>query len=714
MSKKKKNQIPSKRKRKANPKALKESILDVLESDLSKAFTSKQLIRKLKLREPSAKASVLPILTSLEKSGQVSRLRNSFRSTRESSVVTGRVDHVNSRYAYVVTPGDYGDVWVRDSDLHTALDGDLVEVIIKGKSRGARPEGKVKKILERCHTELVGRIEFSPRYAFVIPDNRKIHEDIFIPIEFTGQSAHNDKVLVKITNWPTPAKSAEGKVTRVLGKAGEHEAEMHSIMAEFNLPFEFPPGIILEAEKLGNLIDGSELKKRKDFRKLTTFTIDPVDAKDFDDALSYRKLANGNHEVGIHIADVTHYVNSKSLLEKEARSRATSVYLVDRTIPMLPERLSNQLCSLRPLEDKLTITALFELDERGKIRKEWFGKSVIFSDRRFTYEEVQEILNSGNGAFNKELTCLNQLAKTLRTHRFANGAVNFETTEVRFRLDDDGTPLEIIPKVRQDAHKLVEEFMLLANKQVANFVYHLKEGKEKNTFVYRTHDYPDPEKVASFALYANRFGHNVAINNGQIASSINQLIEDIEGKPEEDVLQNLAIRSMAKAIYTTEPKIHFGLAFKHYTHFTSPIRRYPDMMVHRLLQHYLSNGSSPNRNLYEENCQHSSDMEKNAADAERASIKYKQVEFMRHAEKKPYEGVVSGVTEWGIFVEIIETRCEGMVRMSTLTDDFYEYDEQNIRVVGRNNHRIISLGDKVNVRVIKTDIDRRTIDLTFV
>ncbi|MEN8248308.1 MAG: ribonuclease R, partial [Bacteroidota bacterium] len=526
--------------------------------------------------------------------------------------------------------------------------------------------------------------------------------------------AHNDKVIIKVTEWPTHDKNPVAEVMMILGKAGDHEAEIHSIMAEFDLPFRFPESVNLEAEQLKETIEKAEVKRRRDVRGVTTFTIDPADAKDFDDALSVQWLKNGNIEVGVHIADVTHYVQPKTELEKEAVERATSVYLVDRTIPMLPERISNELCSLRPNEDKLTFSVIFELNNQAKILNKWFGRTIIHSNRRYAYEEAQEVIENNKGEYEKELSTLNRLAKILKKRRFESGAINFETTEVKFELAEDGTPLGIKPRIRKDAHKLIEEFMLLANRSVAEYVYQRNDGKGKNTFVYRTHDYPDPEKVETFSLYAKRFGHELHRDDERIAKSINQLIEEIEGAPEENVLQRLAIRSMAKAKYTTKASFHFGLAFQHYTHFTSPIRRYPDMMVHRLLHHYLQSASPVKPDIYEDHCRHSSDMEKVAASAERASIKYKQVEFMRNAEDKDYEGVVSGVTEWGVFVEIIETKCEGMVRMSEMTDDFYEFDEEKMQIIGQRNKTIISLGDSCMVRVIGTDIDRRTIDLNFV
>ncbi len=446
-------------------------------------------------------------------------------------------------------------------------------------------------------------------------------------------------------------------------------------------------------------------------RQVTTFTIDPEDAKDFDDAISFRKLDNGNYEIGVHIADVTHYVKPNSILDQEAYDRATSVYLVDRTIPMLPERLSNELCSLRPHEDKLTFAAVFEIDDKMKIRKEWFGRTIIHSDVRFSYEEAQVILEKGQGVLADELRILNDTARKLRKERFKKGAVNFETTEVKFKLDEKGKPLAVIPKVRKDAHKLIEEFMLLANKQVATFVYNLNKGKEKNTYIYRIHDFPDPEKVKNFSIFARQFGHKMNIEENSISNSLNKLMSEIEGKPEQNILEQLAIRTMAKAKYSTDVKGHFGLAFDHYSHFTSPIRRYPDMMAHRLLQHYLDDGKHLSKNEYEVKCVHASEREKRAADSERASIKYKQVEFMAAAEKKVFEGLISGITEWGIYVEIIETKCEGMIRLADMTDDFYEFDEKNYKITGRKNRKVYTLGDKISVRVKKTDIDKRMIDL---
>lgn len=668
------------------------------------------------VRDKKSKQVVTDVIFQMEDTGLIKKLRNGSYTLeqQEFDTIIGIVDYVNARFAYVV-PEEEGreDIWINKDDLLGAFDDDRVKVALKPGRHGKSPEGKVIEILARHRDEFVGRLEMSSRYAFVIPDFKKMFHDVYVHLNDLEGAKHNDKVIVKVTQWPVRDKKPEGKILRVLGRAGEHNAEMHSIIAEFGLPYEFPEAIEEEAEAIPEQITSKEIKARKDFRGITTFTIDPYDAKDFDDALSIRELGNGLTEVGIHIADVTHYVKTKTALEEEAVERATSVYLVDRTIPMLPERLSNGLCSLRPNEDKLTFSAVFELDENAQIKNEWFGRTIIHSDRRFTYEEAQERLESQEGDFYEEITQLDKLAKKLKKQRFQRGAVNFESVEVKFKLDDDGKPLGIIPKERKDAHKLIEEFMLLANKRVAEFVCNKGTKGNPVTFVYRTHDDPDPEKLDTFSNFARRFGHQLDFEKKGISHSLNQLVEEVEGKPEQNVLQQLAIRTMAKARYTTTEKGHFGLAFPHYTHFTSPIRRYPDMMVHRLLQHYLDGGKSADKEEFEKLCLHSSEREKRAADAERASIKYKQVEFMSLVEDKVFEGIVSGVTEWGIYVEITETKCEGMVRIADLDDDYYEFDEQNYRVIGRRNKRMITLGDNVKVSVKATDIDRRTIDLTL-
>ena len=693
---------------------LESAFLALLDQSQGKAYSLKQIVKKLSLKKKDDIKMLGHLIDDHLETERIQETKDgSYKSNRVEEEITGVVDHVSSRFAYIKIGKDEPDIFIKGSDLGSAVDGDTVQIVIFPTRHGEHREGKVTKVLHRSRNRFVGKVELSKNFAFVIPDARKIHGDFFIYPENINGATTGDKVIIEVTSWSENDRKAEAKVVEVLGKAGENEAEIHSIMAEFELPFRFPERVINESQKISEGITDEEIKKRWDFRDVTTFTIDPEDAKDFDDAISFRKLEDGLFEIGVHIADVTHYIAPNSILDQEAFDRATSVYLVDRTVPMLPERLSNELCSLRPREDKLTFAAVFEMDEKGKIKKEWFGRTIIHSDVRFSYEEAQIGLESGQGALAEELRLLNDIAKKLRKERFNKGAVNFETTEVKFKLDEKGKPLAVIPKVRKDAHKLIEEFMLLANKQVATFVYNYKKAKEKNTFVYRIHDFPDPEKVKDFSVFARQFGHQMNIDENSISSSLNKLMTEIEGKPEQNILEQLAIRTMAKAKYSTDVKGHFGLAFNHYTHFTSPIRRYPDMMVHRMLQHYLDDGKHLNKNEYEDKCEHSSEREKRAADAERASIKYKQVEFMASAEKKVFEGLISGVTEWGIYVEIIETKCEGMIRMSDMTDDFYEFDEKNYRLVGRRKRKVYTLGDKINVLVKKTDIDKRLIDLVF-
>ncbi len=694
--------------------SLQSAILGVLENGAGKPFSFKQLVKKLSLKKKDDIKIAGQIMDQLEEDERIQQLADgSFKSNHSQQEITGIVDHVSSRFGYVKLGNDQADIFIKGRDLGSAVDGDTVTIIILPTRHGEHQEGKVTSIVKRNRTRFVGKVELSKNFAFVVPDYRKMHTDFFVYPENINGARAGDKVIIEVISWAQDDKKPEARIVEVLGKAGENEAEIHSIMAEFDLPFRFPENVIAESKGIEEAITKEEVKKRWDFREVTTFTIDPEDAKDFDDAISFRKLESGDYEIGVHIADVTHYVKPNSILDQEAFNRATSVYLVDRTIPMLPEKLSNELCSLRPHEDKLTFAAVFEIDDKLKIKKEWFGRTIIHSDVRFSYEEAQVILEKGIGELAEELRILNDIAKRLRKERFKKGAVNFETTEVKFKLDEKGKPLAVIPKIRKDAHKLIEEFMLLANKQVATFVYNLRKGKEKNTFVYRIHDLPDPEKVKNFSVFARQFGHQMNVDETTISNSLNKLMSEIEGKPEQNILEQLAIRTMAKAKYSTDVKGHFGLAFEHYSHFTSPIRRYPDMMAHRMLQHYLDEGKHLNKNEYEDKCVHSSEREKRAADAERASIKYKQVEYMASAEKKPYQGLISGVTEWGIYVEIIETKCEGMIRLADMTDDFYEFDEKNYRITGRKNRKVFTLGDRIMVKVKKTDIDKRMIDLVL-
>lgn len=692
-------------------------ILDLFYQERTTFYNAKQISRKLNYRGKRNIQRLEEVLCRLELEGHLSQIEPSIFGLAQKrgggEIVSGVIDHVNPRFAFLISDQSEEDVKISIDHMGGAQNGDIVRVSLFSGKRGPRPEGEVTEILERGKDQYVGRIEIQDKYAFVIADNKKMHSDIFIPKDKIGKAFNGDKVIVKIKKWPSAKeKNPTGEVIKILGEAGDHFVEMHAILAEFDLPIEFEDHIEAAANAIPEEITPEEIKKRRDLRKVTTFTIDPVDAKDFDDALSMQKLDNGNWEIGVHIADVTHYIKEDSTLEKEAYNRATSVYLVDRVVPMLPERLSNGLCSLRPNEDKLTFSAIFELDTEGNMHNEWFGRTIIHSDRRFAYEDAQERLETKEGDFAEEINILNDIAYKLRDKRFKNGSIAFESVEVKFRLAEDGTPLEVVPKVRKDAHKLIEDFMLLANKRVAEFIFNQKENKQPKTFVYRVHDNPNEEKLNAFNNFAAKFGHSIDLGN--IAQSFNKIAIDTEGKPEENVLQNLAIRAMSKAVYTTDPRAHFGLAFPHYSHFTSPIRRYPDMMAHRLLQHYIDGGKSVDENTWEGMCKHSSEREKIAADAERASIKYKQVEFMEGMIGEEFEGVVSGLTDFGIFVEIISTKCEGMVRLASLTDDYYDYDPDNYRIIGKRHKKMLSFGDTVTVKVDRADLNNRTIDLEMI
>lgn len=691
-------------------------VLRLLENHLGRPFAVKQISKRLGIGGKGHQKLLLSALKSLEDQGHVYQPKHGkYQAAKKPEKITGVVDHVNPRLAFIISEHLPIDAKVFGHKLNGALHGDTVEIELLGHGRnGENPNARVTRIVERGRDEMVGRLDAGFGFGHVILDDRRYHFEVHVPQKGLKEAEDGDKVIVKINKWPQGGNGrAEGYITRVLGPAGDNNAEIHSIMAEFGLPFEFPKEVEAAAEALDVAIPAEEYTKRRDLRKVETFTVDPEDAKDFDDALSYRELPNGHVEVGVHIADVSHYVAPKGVLDKEAYERATSVYLVDRTIPMLPERLSNGLCSLRPKEEKLTFSAIFEVDKEAHLHDVWIGRTVIFSDRRFTYEEAQERIESGEGEHAPALQLLNTLAKKFREKRFAHGSVNFDSAEVRFELDEAGKPLSVIPKVRQDAHKMIEEWMLLANKKVAEFIYH-KRKEGSHTFVYRTHDNPDPEKLATFGRFAAMFGHKLRLQADDIANQLNQLLDDIAGKPEQHILETLAVRSMAKAKYTTETNGHFGLGFDHYTHFTSPIRRFPDVMVHRLLQHYLDGGKPEDKTTLEKQCLHSSEREKRASDADRASIKYKQVEYMANHMGETFEGIVSGVTEWGVYVEMSATHCEGMVRLADIEGDYYDFDEKLLRIVGQRSRRIIALGDAVKVQVAAADTERRTLDLHFV
>jgi ribonuclease R len=698
--------------------SMRDEVLRLFQENPDEVFQFSQLANQFSIKDQEGRSQFKDLLNSLLRMGKIKMEgEKAFISNGEAAkTILGTVDFVNPRFAFIVSDELEGkDMKVRIENLYGAMDGDTVKVLVyPTRGEDAHPDGEVIEVINRKRDTFVGRLQISDRFAFLIPDGRKMHKDIFVSKDKLLGAKEGEKVLVKVHFWPDRSdKNPEGSVVNVLGKAGDNNTEMHAIMAEFGLPYEFEKEIFEESETVPTGITEEEIGRRRDFRNVTTFTIDPEDAKDFDDALSIQKLKNGHWEIGVHIADVTHYVRPGMQMEKEAQQRATSVYLVDRTIPMLPERLSNFLCSLRPNEDKLTFSAVFELDDKANIVSEWFGRTVIHSDKRFSYEDAQQGIETGEGPFAEDVITLNTLAKLLQAKRFKNGAISFETIEVKFKLDEDGRPLGMFPKMRKDAHKLIEEFMLLANKRVAEFCYQYKQGKENNVMVYRVHDEPNMDKIKDFSTFVQKFGHKLNADEENISQQLNDFIAKIEGTPEQYLLQNLAIRTMAKAKYTTAANGHFGLAFAHYSHFTSPIRRYPDMMAHRLLQQYLDGRPSNDRATCEASCKQSSEMEKLAADAERASIKYKQVEFMQMMGSKVFEGIVSGVTEWGMYVEMNDTRCEGMVRMADISGDFFELDEKNYRLVGQKTKKIYTLGDTVYVRVKNTNLERRTIDLVL-
>lgn len=692
-------------------------VLDVFEQNGNTPLNYKQVSAKLNVREADAREIIHDILRDETKKGVLKEISaGKFKLIELKTFIEGVVDMTNDGSAFIVTDDEFeNDIFVAPRKLRTALNGDRVKVYVYAKSKGKNKEGEVIEILQRAKMEFTGIVKLSDRFAFFIPDDRKMLHDIFIPAGELNGAKNGIKAVAEITDWPADAKNPVGRIKHILGAQGENDTEMNAILAEYGFPLSFPAEVEREAEHIPEIISEEEISKRRDFRKITTFTIDPFDAKDFDDALSFRQLENGNYEVGIHIADVSHYILPDSVLDKEAFDRATSVYLVDRVIPMLPERLSNGVCSLRPNEDKLCFAAIFELDAEAYVINEWFGKTVIHSDRRFAYEEVQEVIESESGDFSKEILVLNDLAKKLRERKFKHGAISFETTEVKFKLDEQGKPVGVYVKERKDAHKLIEDFMLLANRKVAEHVSKMGKGKHKYTFVYRVHDSPKPESLASFAQFASKFGYKINTKSDkETARSLNYLMEDVEGKKEQNVLTQLAIRSMAKAVYTTKSSSHYGLAFDHYTHFTSPIRRYPDVMVHRLLFHYLNGGQSANAEHYEKLCQHSSQMEKKAADAERASVKYKQAEYLRDHLGAVFNGVISGVTEWGMYVEIIENKCEGMIRLRDISDDFYTLDEKNYAIIGQRKKKVYQLGDEVKIKVRNVDLTKKQIDFTLV
>lgn len=719
MSKKKKNKSATPE---VDRKSLIRNILGVFQNNSGQSFNYRQVCRQLLIEDQSTRHLVSEILQELVAKGELDEVRRGkYLIAAKTASVTGVIDLTQSGYGFVKTDEFPEDIFVSMKNLNHALHGDQVKVHIFARKKQSRPEGEVVEIIERARKTFVGTIEISKNFAFLVADGKQMPYDLFIPLRSLNGAKNGQKAIARITEWPAGGKNPIGEVVEVIGFPGTNETEMHAILAEFELPYKFPEDVEAAAGRLPVEIPDPEYKKRRDFRKVPTFTIDPKDAKDFDDALSLQKLPNGHWEVGVHIADVTYYVELKSILEEEARVRATSVYLVDRVVPMLPEKLSNNVCSLRPFEEKLCYSAVFEMDDNAKVISEWFGRTIIYSQRRFAYEEAQEVIDTGEGDMRDEILKLHTLAQKLREQRFRSGSIAFERDEVRFDIDPSGKPLRVYFKELGESNQLIEEFMLLANKKVAEFCSEFgkeprpeKVGKGR-TFVYRIHDVPNMEKLDAFASFVHKFGYNIKTNsNKKISESLNSLLDEVKGKKEQNLIETLALRSMAKARYSTNNIGHYGLAFHHYTHFTSPIRRYPDMMVHRLLTYYLEGGKPPDQEFYELLCKHSSEMEKRAIDAERASIKYKQVEFMSDKIGEIFEGVISGVTEWGIFVELVENKCEGLVSVRDLTDDFYELDEENYCIIGRRSHKRFQLGDSVKVEVYRTNISKKQLDFRLV
>jgi ribonuclease R len=697
-----------------NKPKLKNAILTFFHEQPEKTFNYKQISDQLKIKDPEITKLVFVVLEEMAENGTLQSVqRGKYKLVSRAGTITGKVEVQPQGFAYIISEELEKPVLVSSRNLNHAFDGDKVKVNLYAMRKKQQPEGEVIEIVERAKSVFVGTVSKSPNFAFFIPTGKSPF-DIFIPNEKLNGAKDGQKAIAKITEWPARAKNPFGEIIEVLGDVGDNNAEMHAILAEFDLPLRFPENVLKAAEKIPDEISEEEIKSRWDFRGVTTITIDPADAKDFDDALSIRKLENGLWEVGVHIADVSHYVKPGTILDDEAYDRATSVYLVDRVVPMLPEKLSNGVCSLRPNEDKLCFSAVFQLNDEAEIQKQWFGRTVIHSNKRFAYEEAQAIIETGGGILKDEVLTLNRLAVKLRETRFKRGSIAFERIEVKFNIDENGKPLSVYFKEAKESNQLVEEFMLLANRRVAEFIGNPPGQKTPPTFVYRIHDKPDPDKLMNFNHFIHKFGYSLLLGTpGQISKSMNQLMGNLKGKNEQNVIETLAIRTMAKSAYSTRNIGHYGLSFEYYTHFTSPIRRYPDVMVHRLLERYLDGGKTVNAQKWEDMCKHSSEMENRAASAERSSIKYKQVEFMQDKVGQEFMGVISGVTDWGIYVEL-ENKCEGMVPMNSLNDDFYIFDEKNYCLVGRHTHRKYQLGDEVKVEISRANLEKKQLDFRLV
>ncbi len=704
-------------------------IQKLLSSSPNKAYNYKQIAALLEVEDTKGRNEIIRDLKLLAAQKKIveSEPGKYLIKGLSKEYYEGKIDMTSRRTAYFVCEDFEEDVFIPTNNLNRALDGDTVKVYVYNRRKGKRPEGEVIEVLERAKTDFVGVIDIQKNFAFVATANPKMYTDIFIPKDKYNGAQNGDVVLVTIEDWPKRADSPFGFVTRVLGKPGMHDTEMHAILAEYGLPYDFPVEVEAFAQKLDTDIHADEIARRRDMRDVFTLTIDPKDAKDFDDALSFQKLENGNYEVGIHIADVSYYLQEGTILDEEAYERGTSVYLVDRVVPMLPEVLSNFACSLRPNEEKYTFSAVFELNEKAQIVDQWFGRTVIYSDQRFAYEEAQAIIESKSNKIPQEVSLtgaayeagdesvaavlkLDELAKILRRKRMADGAISFDKVEVKFHLDENSEPVGVYFKEAKDANHLIEEFMLLANRKVAEFI-----GKQKKTFVYRIHEEPDTDKLIGLQGVISKFGYSIDMRSKkQISKSLNQLLTNVHGKKEQNLVDTLTIRSMSKAKYSTKNIGHYGLAFDYYSHFTSPIRRYPDVMTHRLLQHYLDGGKSANEDVYEEKCEWTSKMEYTATQAERDSIKYMQVKYMQDRKDQEFLGVISGVTEWGIYVEIIENKCEGMCRIREIKEDYYTFDEKQYALVGAVSHQKLTLGDEVWVKVKTADLVKKQLDFNFI
>ncbi len=723
------------------------TILSILKKDRNQSYNYKQIAAKLGVNDASSRNQIIKKLAELKSKQEIEEVdRGKFKIVNNTEYHTGIFDATQKGSGYVICDDFEDDIYIASNNVNKALNGDEVELYVYKRRKRGKQEGEITNIIKRAKSEYVGVIQIHPKnnYAFVVVDGNKMYKDIFVPINKINKAEDGDKVLVSFEDWPEKSDSPNGRVLKVLGKPGEHNTEIHSILADYGLPYEFPQEVEEYANNIDTSINEEEIAKRRDMRKDLTFTIDPKDAKDFDDALSFKVLDNGLYEIGIHIADVSHYLKEGTVLDDEAYERATSVYLVDRVVPMLPEILSNNACSLRPHEEKFTFSAVFHLNDKAEIKKEWYGRTVTYSDARFAYEEAQAIIESNVSLNSRDIVQnmdkidngipsevsltgkaykaapevaqavlkLDELAKKMRGKRMRSGAISFDKVEVKFNLDEDANPIGVFFKTSKDANKLIEEFMLLANRKVSEFI-----GKQKpeKTFVYRVHDEPDESKLAALQGVVSQFGHKLNFKDRKsIASSLNQLLSDVNGKKEQNLVDTLAIRTMSKAEYTTDNIGHYGLAFDYYSHFTSPIRRYPDVMAHRLLQRYLDGEKTADAQIFEEKCKHSSNMEYLATKAERDSIKYMQIRFMQDHQDEEFVGVISGVTDWGIYVEIISNKCEGMVRTRDIKDDYYEFDQDQFALIGKENKNMYQLGDEVVVKVKQADLVKRHLDFDLI